>query len=51
MFESAEVGHAIDKESFRREEAILRQELLQAQTALRAQGQFPVMLLISGVDG
>ncbi len=51
MFESAEVGHAIDKESFRREEAILRQELLQAQNALRAQGQFPVMLLISGVDG
>lgn len=51
MFESAEVGHAIDKKTFRQEEESLRAELLQAQTALREQAKCPVVLLISGVDG
>ncbi len=51
MFESAEVGHAIDKKAFRKEKEILRARLLAAQTALREQGKFPVVLLISGVDG
>ncbi|PLK49858.1 polyphosphate:AMP phosphotransferase [Uliginosibacterium sp. TH139] len=51
MFESAEVGHRIDKKSFRQQEALLRNELLLAQSALGKLGKFPVVLLISGVDG
>ncbi len=51
MFESAEVGHAIDKKAFRKEEVTLRARLLDAQRRLRDQGRFPVLLLISGVDG
>ncbi len=51
MFESAEVGHAVDKKTFRRTEAQLRTRLLDAQRALRAQARFPVLLIISGVDG
>src|ERR1700690_965166 len=51
MFESAEVGHAVDKKTFQREERTLRSKLLDAQSELRAQARFPVLLLISGVDG
>jgi len=51
MFESAEVGHAVDKKTFQKEEEKLRAELLAAQRALRTQARFPVLLLISGVDG
>jgi AMP-polyphosphate phosphotransferase len=51
MFESAEVGHAVDKTTFQKEEEKLRARLLDAQRALRAQARFPVLLLISGVDG
>jgi polyphosphate:AMP phosphotransferase len=51
MFESAEVGHAVDKKTFQREERTLRTKLLDAQSELRAQARFPVLLLISGVDG
>jgi polyphosphate:AMP phosphotransferase len=51
MFESAEVGHAIDKKTFHKEEQTLRAQLLAAQSELRAQARFPVLLLISGVDG
>lgn len=51
MFESAEVGHAIDKKTFRKEEEKLRAALLEAQTRLREAGKTPVVVLISGVDG
>jgi polyphosphate:AMP phosphotransferase len=51
MFESAEVGHAVDKKTFHKEEEALRARLLDAQSELRAQARFPVLLLISGVDG
>jgi polyphosphate:AMP phosphotransferase len=51
MFESAEVGHTVDKKTFRREEDRLRTRLLDAQSDLRAQARFPVLLIISGVDG
>ena len=51
MFESAEVGHAVDKKTFHRAEETLRARLLDAQRQLRVQGRFPVLLLISGVDG
>ncbi|HPT49424.1 MAG TPA: polyphosphate:AMP phosphotransferase [Accumulibacter sp.] len=51
MFESAELGHKIDKETFRAEEPKLRAALLEAQFNLRENGTFPVVVLISGVDG
>ena len=51
MFESAEVGHAVDKKTFQKEEEALRAQLLDAQRELRAQARFPVLLIISGVDG
>ncbi|HMW17980.1 MAG TPA: polyphosphate:AMP phosphotransferase [Accumulibacter sp.] len=51
MFESAELGHKIDKETFRAEEPKLRAALLEAQFHLRENGTFPVIVLISGVDG
>jgi len=51
MFESAELGHSIDNKTFRKEVEALRVELLNVQFELREAGKFPVMLLISGVDG
>lgn len=51
MFESAELGHKVDKETFAREEPQLRAALLDVQTRLREQAKFPVILLVSGVDG
>jgi len=51
MFESAEIGHSIPKEEFRTREASLREELLKAQYDLLANGKFPVVIIIGGVDG
>lgn len=51
MFESAELGHKIDKESFRVEVPKLRAALLDAQFDLRENGKFPVVILVSGCDG
>ena len=51
MFESAELGHKIDKETFKVEEPKLRAALLEVQEQLRADASFPVVILISGVDG
>lgn len=51
MFESAELGHVIDKKRFREEVPKLRAALLDAQFELRENGKFPVIILISGVDG
>jgi polyphosphate:AMP phosphotransferase len=51
MFESAELGHAIDRETYAREEPVLRADLLAAQYELLAAKRFPVVILISGVDG
>lgn len=51
MFESAEAGHAVDRKRFHEEEATLRNELLLAQNALRNEVAFPVIVLVSGVDG
>lgn len=49
MFESAELGHRIDKEAFRTEEAVLRQALLEAQYTLLDRADFPVVVLFCGV--
>jgi polyphosphate:AMP phosphotransferase len=51
MFESAEVGHKVDKAKYAREEPKLREALLNAQFDLAQHGKFPVLILIGGVDG
>lgn len=51
MFESAEIGHSIDKATFDAEEPILREALLEAQYELLQQARFPVIVLINGVEG
>lgn len=51
MFEAAELGHAIDKATYEREEPPLREALLNAQYDLSANGGFPVIIVIGGVDG
>jgi polyphosphate:AMP phosphotransferase len=51
MFESAELGHKIDKERYDKEEPELRHALLTAQYALVKRGSFSVVILIAGVDG
>jgi len=51
MFESAELGHKIDKEAYDREVPPLREALLQAQMDLAKLAKFPVIILVGGVDG
>ncbi len=51
MFESAELGHRIDKETFKRAVPALRSALLDAQYDLRENGKIPVIVLVSGQDG
>ena len=51
MFESAEIGHCIDKKTFDAEEPALREALLEAQYELKQQGRFAVIVLINGVEG
>jgi polyphosphate:AMP phosphotransferase len=51
MFESAELGHKIDKKIYDREVPKLREELLNAQYDLLRSGKFPVIIVVGGVDG
>lgn len=51
MFESANLDHRIDKATYKREEAKLREALLNAQYDLKENGRFPVLILIAGVEG
>jgi polyphosphate:AMP phosphotransferase len=51
MFESASLRHRVDKAVYKREEAKLRHALLDAQYDLKLDGRFPVLILISGVEG
>jgi AMP-polyphosphate phosphotransferase len=51
MFESAELGHEIDKDRYDAEEPVLRGALLAAQYELLARPSFSVVILIAGVDG
>ncbi len=51
MFESAELGHRIDKATFNAEEPVLRAALLEAQYALKQQNQHAVLILINGIEG
>ena len=51
MFDSANLKHKIDKETYKKEEAKLRESLLNAQYDLKENGTFPVLILIAGVEG
>jgi polyphosphate:AMP phosphotransferase len=51
MFQSAELGHAIKKATYKKEVPLLREALLAAQYDLLKKAEFPVIILISGVDG
>jgi polyphosphate:AMP phosphotransferase len=51
VFETAEVGHAIDKATYEKAVPDLREALLEAQWGLHENHGFPVVVLIAGVDG
>jgi len=51
MFESAELGHKVDKETYEKEAPQLREDLLNAQFDLAESPAFPVIILVGGVDG
>ena len=50
MFEAAELGHRVDKETYEREEPALREALLAAQYALKERPEFSVVVIIAGFD-
>jgi polyphosphate:AMP phosphotransferase len=51
MFESAEIGHRVDRKTYKREEPLLRQALLGAQYELLRQARTAVVVLVNGVPG
>lgn len=51
MFESAELGHAIDDDTFNAAVPALREALLEAQFELLRQARFPLLILINGIEG
>jgi len=51
MFESAELGHKIDKATYEAEVTQLREALLEAQMELTTLAKFPVIILVGGLDG
>jgi AMP-polyphosphate phosphotransferase len=51
MFESAELGHSVDKRTYQKKVTALRSRLLDAQTRARELAEFPIILLSGGVDG
>jgi AMP-polyphosphate phosphotransferase len=51
MFESAALDHQVDKDAFKAELRELREDLLNAQFDLLEAADFPVLILIAGIDG
>ena len=51
MFESAEIGHVIAKETYDAEVPALREALLDAQYDLHEQGKRQIIVLINGIEG
>jgi polyphosphate:AMP phosphotransferase len=51
MFESAELGHKVDKVTYDKGVPKLREDLLNAQFDLAQKAKFPVIILVGGVDG
>jgi len=50
MFESAEIGHKLKKETFEKQLPKLREALLDAQFDLWEQKRFPVVILLHGLE-
>ena len=50
MFESAEIGHRIDKKLWKEKEPKLRADLLAMQFRLLREARFAVVILVNGVD-
>ncbi len=51
MFESAEIGHKLSRDEYKKIVPKLRADLLDAQFEVSKHGKFPVIILISGVRG
>ncbi|MCW8963636.1 MAG: polyphosphate:AMP phosphotransferase [Gammaproteobacteria bacterium] len=51
MYRTAELGRKIPKKEFEERELVLRQELLELQQELLNQADFPVIVVMAGVDG
>jgi polyphosphate:AMP phosphotransferase len=51
MFESAEIGHKLDKHTYNETVPELRAKLIEAQVSLVQAAKFPVIILVGGVDG
>ncbi|MFF7708773.1 polyphosphate:AMP phosphotransferase [Pseudomonas sp. NPDC007930] len=51
MFESAEIGHAIDDREYDKQVPALREALLDVQYELKQQQRFQVIVLINGIEG
>ena len=51
LYQSAFLEHRLDKASFQAEEPKLRAQLLEAQLALVERRGFPVLILVTGMDG
>ena len=51
MFESAELGHKVNKATYEKELPALREALLQSQYELVSQKACQVIVIVSGVDG
>ncbi len=51
MFESAELGHQIDKAAYDKEVPKLRADLLDAQFDVGELKKFPIIILVNGVNG
>jgi polyphosphate:AMP phosphotransferase len=51
MFESAELGHSISKPVYKKEVPPLREALLDAQLEIVERKDFPVIILVNGVEG
>src|SRR4051812_15242736 len=51
MFETAEIGHKLAKSRYKRELPKLRARLLELQYQVLDRAEFPVLVLVNGVDG
>ncbi|MCX6545306.1 MAG: polyphosphate:AMP phosphotransferase [Acidobacteria bacterium] len=51
MFEAAELGRKVSKDEYKAREITLREDLLAAQNALRADGSCSALIVFGGVDG
>ena len=51
MFESAELGHELDKATYERELPALREALLAAQYRVLESKAFQIVVVVAGVEG